>query len=142
MQIENMKSYVAGSYIGRSRVVRISDDFKVIECDGTNLSVRPVGIAQANGNKAPGTPFEVSYGLAASANDSIMVYTDGADDAWAQCCGTISAGDSLGVNALGLVISNPSYAASFHWLVGYAKEDGAAGDVIRVRVHIVPTPAS
>lgn len=142
MQIENMKSFVAGSFIGRSRVVRMSDDFKVIECDGTNLSVRPVGIAQAHGNKAPGTPFEVSYGLAASSGDSIMVYTDGADDAWAQCGGTITAGDMLGINSLGLVISNPAYAASFHWVLGYAKEDGAAGDVIRVRVAIAPHPAS
>jgi hypothetical protein len=120
----------------------MSDDFKVVEYNGTHVSLPPTGIAQNYGNKAPGTPFEVSNGLAASAGDHVMVYTDGADDAYAQAGGTITAGDSLGVSSAGLVLSAPSGAVSFHWLVGYAKEDATAGDVIRVRVHIVPIAAS
>jgi hypothetical protein len=142
MQIENMKSFVAGSFIGRSRFVRMSDEFKVIECDGTNVSVRPVGLAQNWGNKAPGTPFEVSTGLAASSGDTLMVYTDGADDAPAQCGGSVTAGDALGIAANGLVVTSAANNTSFHWLAGYAKESGTTGDVIRIRVAIAPIALS
>lgn len=142
MQIENMKSFTAGGTIGRSRAVRMSDDFKVVEYNGTHVSLRPVGLAQHYGNKAPGTPFEVSNGLAASSGDHVLVYTDGADDAYAQAGGTITAGDLLGVDAAGLVISTPGHQGSWHWTIGYAKEDATAGDVIRVRVQIMPKSAS
>ena len=131
---------VSGGNIRRCRVVYLSDDFTVKELSTPSNTGAPLGISQEFCRKAPGTAFDTSLHAAAS-GDELLVYTDGSI-ALAECGNTVTAGTPVTHDATARVIdtifgvnTGTSFGISWGWEVGTALEDGAAGDVVRIKVH-------
>lgn len=139
---EHMQTYVVGGTsqkVRRSRVVWMISDFSVAEmscaCGFSFQSFAPVGVAQPWTRNPAGTPFDTSLEAGLS-GDEIMVYTNGAI-AYAQCGGTIAAGQAVAPHTDGTIIAAVSNSITGdYWRIGVAKEAGAAGDVIRIDVNI------
>lgn len=127
------KSAIAGGNLRRSRVVFLSDDYTVLEMS-VATSFAPFGVTQEYCRKAPGTPFDTSL-HAAAAGDEVLVYTAGAI-ALAECGDTVTAGKTLTVDSTARVIDAGGAPPFSFYPVGVALEDGAAGDVVRIRVGV------
>lgn len=136
---ENMISRVVGGgstdKVIRSRVVWQSDDFAVLMMStNTGGSYVPVGIAQEWTRHPPGTPYNVSN-EAGNNGDDILVYGAGSI-ALAECGNTVTGGRMVTVDSTARIVNSVvDEAISVNvWDIGMAEEDGAVGDVIRVRV--------
>lgn len=132
MSVDHKKTAVCGGNIRRNRVVWMNDDFTVLEMSVATSFV-PFGIAQGSSRNAPGTPFDTSL-FAGSSGDEICVWTDGAEGALAECGGTVTAGKTLTADSTARVVDAGGAPPFSFYPVGVALEDGATGDVIRIKV--------
>ncbi len=130
---------VSGGNLRRGRVAFLSNDYTVLEMSTPSNTGAPLGIIQIHSRKAPGTPFDTSL-YAAQSGDEVTLSVEGAT-ALAECGGTVTAGTRVTNDATARVIdtifgvpTGASFGVSWGWEVGTALEDGAAGDVVRIRV--------
>lgn len=132
---------VSGGNLRRGRVAFLSNDYTVLELSTPSNTGAPAGIIQIHSRKAPGTPFDTSL-YAAQSGDEVTIYTDGAI-ALAECGNTVTAGTRVTSDATARIIdtifgvpTGTSFGVSWGWEVGTALEDGAAGDVVRIKVDV------
>jgi len=117
-----------------SSVVKLSNlgDFSCVQATGATNEV-PFGIAQNWTKGASGTAFASVY--AGVAGDEIMVWAAGSIciAAVKQEAGSIQAGNSVGPNSLGEIVTvNTGYA------VGWLLESGTASRRERLRIFVFP----
>lgn len=134
MATEHIRTAVSGGALRRSRVVYMSDDYKVLEMS-VNTSFAPFGILQEYCRYAPGTPFDTSLQAATASGQEVLVYCDGAT-AIAECGGTVTAGKLVTSDSTARIVDVGGAPPFSMYVVGRALEDGAAGDVIRIEVII------
>lgn len=124
----------ANGNIRRGRVVFLSDDFIVSEAS-VNTSFPPIGITMEYTRFAPGTPFDTS--LYAATDGLEVAYTGNGGVAKAECGGTVTAGKAVTYDSTARIVDATGFPGPVsYWVVGIAREDGAAGDVVRVDVNI------
>ena len=133
----HVKSALSGGNIRRGRVLFFSDDNVVLEAS-VNTSFPPAGIAGTNSRWAPGTAFDTSLYHATSGQE-VLVSTNGAE-ALAECGGTVTAGKQVTFDSTARIVNSTLGSATslpvlIGWEVGTAIEDGAAGDLVRIRVQ-------
>lgn len=116
-----------------SAVVKLSSlgDFSCVQATGTTTP--PFGIAQNYTKGAGGTPFASEY--AGETGDEIEVWAPGStcQAAVKQESGSISAGNSVGSNANGEIVT-----VNNGWAVGWLLEAGTASRRERLRIFVFP----
>lgn len=120
--------------VSPSAVVKLSSlgDFSCVQCTGATNEV-PFGIAQNYTKGAQGSPFASNY--AGEAGDEIEVWGPGsvAQAAVKQESVSISAGNSVGSNANGEIVT-----VNTGWAVGWLLESGSASRRERLRIFVFP----
>ncbi len=128
----------------RSRAVYLSDDFKCTMLTTNAISFTPAGIAQEWCRQPPGTPYNTSMQAGVS-GDEIMIYGPGSDALAEVGSAGVIAGVMVTVDSTARVVSRNSYGtiSTVQWNLGVAMEDGAEGDVVRIRVMpVLQTPST
>jgi len=117
-----------------SAVVKLSPlgDFSCVQATGATNEV-PFGIAQNYTKGAGGTPFSSDY--AGEAGDEIEVWAPGStcQAAVKQESVSMQAGNSVGANANGELVTVNS-----GWAVGFLLESGTASRRERLRIFVFP----
>jgi nitrous oxidase accessory protein NosD len=117
-----------------SAVVKLSSlgDFSCVQCTAATNEV-PFGIAQNYTKGAQGTPFASVY--AGETGDEIEVWAPGSvcQAAVKQESVNINAGNSVGSNANGEIVT-----VNTGWAVGWLLEGGTAARRERLRIFVFP----
>lgn len=115
-------------------VVRLTSaaDFSCVQATGAANEI-PFGIAQNYTKGAPGTPFATTY--AGTVGDEIEVWAAGSvcQAAVKQESVNINAGNSVGSNANGELVT-----VNTGWAVGFLLENGTANRRERLRIFVFP----
>lgn len=127
--------YTAGGTIYPARFVKhsTSADMTVLQC-GTNE--RPHGSSQLGTRDAPGVNGAGTD--AAASGEEIMVFHPGQMGQIELGSGGCSAGDLLKSDTDGKAVIVATSGQTRQWVGGIAEEAGSAGDVVAVRLFVMP----